>query len=166
MPLPRTLGGTIPFGTGRSVIAALLAILIISLTLIGALDDLPTAVRGLAQSFGTLAGVYLGARFQGQDQRHALAGSADAALQNLFALAESIKLLIATSEDFRARISASTPQTISAFQHTSESVLASLDNQARMLLTQAQAAAAVWLPFSSSDGRVVPNSTWLSSKEY
>lgn len=149
MSLQPTPPGASTFVSGRSVVAALLAIVIVALTLVGALNDLPAALRGSAQALGTLAGVYLGARLQAQDQRHYLSGAANAALENLFALAESIKLLIATSEAFRARIATSTPQTISAFQHTSESVLGSLDNQARMLLTQAEAAAAVWLPFAA-----------------
>lgn len=138
--------------TGRSVVAALLAVVVIVLTLIGALDNVPVLLRGSAQALGTLAGVYLGARLQAHDDRTSIAGAANSALANLVALAESIKLLIATSESFRERTVTSTPQTVAAFQHTSESLLAGIDNQARMLLTQAQAAATVWVPYARHSG--------------
>ncbi len=149
--------------TGRSVIAALLAVVVIVLTLAGTLDDLPPLVRGTSQALGTLAGIYLGARWQAADQRTALEGTAAPALANLVALAGSIKLVIATTDQFRQRATSETPRTIEAFAHTSETLLAGIDNQARTLLTQVQAAAAAWVPFVNDPeaylGRMIEGET-------
>ncbi len=62
-------------------------------------------------------------------------------------MAGSIKLVIATTDHFRQRAISETPRTIEAFAHTSETLLAGIDNQARTLLAQVEAAAAAWVPF-------------------
>lgn len=57
-----------------AVIAGLIAFVVLSLSLFGALESLPQWVRGGAQALGTLAGIYLGARFQHRDQRRTAEG--------------------------------------------------------------------------------------------
>ncbi len=145
---PAKAGSAWASRTAPSVVAALIATVVVVLTLVGTLDDLPSLLRGGAQALGTLAGVYLGARLQSRDVKIALEGAAEAALANLFALADSIKLLIATSDDFREHAASSSPSTLAAWSHSTETLLSGLDNQARMLLTQAEAAAAAWEPHS------------------
>lgn len=148
-PMSRQLQDRLPLArlTGRSVLALLLAMSVVSLTLFGALNDVPAIARGIAQAVGTIAGVYLGARYQAVDERTASEGTARAALANLVALARGLKYVIATTDAFRARMAITPPSTIAAFQYTSETLLAGLDSQARALLSQVGAAASAWMPY-------------------
>ncbi len=74
--------------------AALIAFLVVALSLFGALEDLPQWVRGTAQAVGTLAGIYLGAHFQANDERRTGEGAAKSSILNLVALAKSVGALL------------------------------------------------------------------------
>jgi len=53
----------------RAVVLALLAIVVVVLTTLGALEELPTWLRAILQAVGTLSGVWLGAHLQLRDER-------------------------------------------------------------------------------------------------
>ncbi len=143
---------------GRAGVAGLLAVAVIALTFVGVTDNLPSVVRGLAQAGGTAAGIALGARWQGMEEKTSIEGTARSALANLVALANGIRLMIATTESFREHANP-TPRTVEALRHSSETLLTGLDNQARMALAQTGAAAASWLPFVADAEEYLSNFT-------
>ncbi len=132
---------------GRLAIAALTAVLVVLLTIVGALDHVPTWARALCQAAGTIAGIYLGVRLQDLDQKTSIEGTARAALSNLAALAGGLKSLMAYSASVRGRMANEPPTTVAAFAQATDTCLEGLDSQARALLGQTKAAAAAWVPF-------------------
>jgi len=131
----------------RTVVLGLLAVVVIALTLFGTLDELWGWVRGLVQAVGTVAGIYLGARWQAKDDGSRVEGAARTAVVNMVALADGIQVLIANAGDHRNRLSALPPRTVESSMQASEAFVAGVDGQARSLLGQARAAARTWLQF-------------------
>lgn len=131
----------------RTVVAGLIAILVVSATLYGTLDELPGWQRGIAQTLGTLAGVYLGASWQMKDQRTATQGAAMAAIANLVAVGAGIRSFLDALNSFRKYSSAAPPRSIDASVQSVEGLFIGLESHARAVLAQAEAAASSWLPF-------------------
>lgn len=147
------LGRSVQVGRVPSdaALAAMIAFLILALALFGALESLPEWVRGIAQAIGTLAGIYLGARFQYRDQRRLAEGAAKSSIQNLFALAKSVRALLDSLENTRSRLRESAPRSVDSFQQSSERIMEGVDAHSRAILAQAEAAAAAWAPFLRAD---------------
>ena len=134
-----------------SVVAALIAFLVVALSLFGALEGLPQGVRGAAQAIGTLAGIYLGAHFQSHDQRRTSEGAAKSSILNLAALAKSVRVLLASLGEARDRLRETPPRSLDGYQSTMEQLITGVDAQGRALLAQAEAAAQAWYPFVRED---------------
>jgi len=135
----------------RTVVAALIAFLVMALSLFGALEAFPQWVRGTAQAIGTLAGIYLGAHFQAHDNRKAAEGAAKSSVVNLVALAKGIGALIQSIADTRERLQSEPPRSLDAYQNAFNGMLTGVDAQGRAILAQAEAATAAWLPFVRDD---------------
>ena len=134
-------------GKSRTVVAGLIAILVVAATLYGTLDHLPAWQRGVAQTVGTLAGVYLGANWQMKDQRTAAQGAAMAAIANLVSVGAGIRSFLDALNSFRKHASSSPPRSIDASTQSIEGLFNGLESHARAVLAQAEAAASSWLPF-------------------
>lgn len=134
-------------GKSRTVVAGLVAVLVMAATLYGTLDDLPGWQRGIAQTLGTLAGVYLGANWQMKDQRTAAQGAAMAAIANLVSVGAGVRAFIDALNSFRSHASSSPPKSIDASTQSIEGLFIGLESHARAVLSQAEAAASSWLPF-------------------
>lgn len=132
----------------RAVVLALIAFAVLAATLFGVLDDLPNWLRGLLQAAGTLAGIYLGSMLQYADQRTGLESVGDTAVSHLAAIAMSITLTIDHIGATRSAIVDGSPKSIAAIQTQIDSVLQGVDVQLRGVLTQAEAAARTWQPYS------------------
>lgn len=131
----------------RTAVAGLVAFLVVTLSLFGALETLPQWVRGAAQALGTLAGIYLGSQWQAHDQRRTAEGAAKTSILHLVALAKSIQALLAFSEAAKERLREEPPRTIESFQNAVGGVVSGVDAQAKALLAQAEAATSAWAPF-------------------
>lgn len=131
--------------------AVLIAFLVVALSLFGALEDLPQWVRGTAQAVGTLAGIYLGAHFQANDERRTAEGAAKSSILNLVALAKSVGALLESLRETKTRMRESPPRSLDAYHNALEGLVGGIDAQGRALLAQAEAAAAAWYPFVSDD---------------
>lgn len=136
-----------PGTTPRLVVAAVTAFLIILLVLVGTLDNLPAVWRGLAQGFGTVAGIYLGAHLGVGEDRGKQEAASRVAIGNLVALARSLQLVLLTTDEARARWSNRPPRDLTAAQSAADATLAAVDVQCRALLSQAEAAAEAWVPY-------------------
>ena len=134
-----------------SVVAALVAFLVVALSLFGALEELPQAVRGLAQAIGTLAGIYRGAHFQSHDQRRTSEGAAKTSILSLAALAKSVRVLLDSLSEARDRLRETPPRSLDGFQNAVDQFITGVDAQGRALLAQAEAAAQAWYPFVRED---------------
>jgi hypothetical protein len=132
----------------RAVVLALIALGVVATTLFGVLDDLPDWLRGLIQAGGTLAGVYLGSMLQFGDQRYRLEAVGDSAVSHLAAIAKSITLIIDHIADVRSSMANGSQKTIATVQSRADSALNGIDVQLRGVLTQAEAAAQDWRPYS------------------
>jgi hypothetical protein len=135
----------------RTVVAALIAFLVVALALFGALEDLPEWVRGGTQALGTLAGIYLGAHFQAHDQQRTAEGAAKSSILNLVALAKSVGALLESLREAKTRVREFPPKSVDSYLNAYEGLIGGVDAQARALLAQAEAAAAAWYPFVRDD---------------
>lgn len=133
------------------VLAALLAIVVLTLTAVGALEDVWTWVRVTTQGLGTLAGVYLGAKITNDDDRRSVEASARTALANLYSLAASIQHMLQGLETARRRSTDNPPASIVAAVTQAEIMLDGMQTQVLVLLSQAEAAAQAWVPYVSAD---------------
>ncbi|WP_375490363.1 hypothetical protein [uncultured Jatrophihabitans sp.] len=139
----------------QNVTAALIAVVVVALTLFGSLNDLWGWVRGSAQAIGTLAGIYLGAHLQLGDQRRAAQGAATTSIVNLGALAKSVNALLTSLEAHKTRLLNSPPKTNDSFQQASQALIEGVDSHCRGLLAQAEAAALAWEPFIDRNDQAV-----------
>lgn len=130
------------------MVSALIAAAVLIATIFGVLESVPTWLRGIVQALGTLAGVYLGSMLQYGDQRSRLEAVGDTAVSHLAALARSITLMIDHVGRARVAVADGTPKNIASVQLQTETLLDGIDVQLRGVLTQAEAAARSWQPYS------------------
>ncbi|THJ67805.1 hypothetical protein E8P82_02920 [Arthrobacter echini] len=124
------------------VIAALLALVVIFLTLFGALEELPTELRGAVQALGTAGGIYLGYLLQARDADIRGQASASASQRQLLALAREVNSTIGFTADRREQLALSS--TVAAVKQDADASLAGIDNSLRGILHHVQAAAENW----------------------
>jgi hypothetical protein len=142
-----TGGGYVGKAPSRSVVVGMVAVLVLALTLLGTLKDLPQEMRVTAQALGTLSGIYLGSLWQAHDQRRTAEGAAKSSISHLVALAKGLQALIDLLDKVTQRLRETPPKSIDAYQNAVESALSGIDAQSRGFLAQANAAAEAWYPF-------------------
>lgn len=147
----RSTGDSLVRAPSRTVIAGLVAFLVVALSLFGALETLPQWVRGTAQAVGTLAGIYLGAHFQASDEKRAAEGAAKSSILNLIALAKGVKALSESLDGTKLQLRESPPKSIDSYSNAVNSLLNGLEAHSRAILAQAEAAARAWYPFVKDD---------------
>lgn len=137
-----------PFGSFRlakpapAIIAAVVALAVLVATILGALDGMPSPVKGTIQFFGTVGGIVLGYLLQARDAEIRGQSRAGAAREQLVALAESVGLVLTFIAERRSQLDENS--TVLGMKRDADASLAGIDSHLRGILRQAHAATKNW----------------------
>lgn len=135
----------------RTAGAAVLVFIVVTLTAVGSLNNVPLIVRALIQGAVLVVGIYLGSQWQLSDIRRDAEASAKTAVRSQIAMATNIKHLLAGMDSFNTRLSESPPATTGEYEQASNGYFSAADVHIRGILAQAETAAETWLNFLPDD---------------
>lgn len=125
-----------------AIIAAVVALAVLVATILGALNGLPSPVKGTIQFIGTVGGIVLGYLLQARDAEIRGQSRASAAREQLVALAESVGLVLSFIAERRSQLDENT--TVLGMKRDADASLAGIDSHLRGILRQAHAATKNW----------------------
>lgn len=106
--------------------------------------DVPVWVRAIAQIVSAISGIFLGVNLQKKEQQVALVNMAKGGVQDLIAIAESIRILMVGLAEFRGKAAEWPEPTAETLTTATDAYLTGADSHVKGILQQALVAAEGW----------------------